>query len=231
MVGRHRVTVGSREWLGRRGCRGVDGHDPLRSDGRAVIAVGIDGRMAGLVLMADHLRPDASGLIERLRRAGVSEIAMATGDEPTIATEVARRVGLDRVYAQQTPEGKVELVRALRGRPGHGTVVMVGDGINDAPALAVADVGIAMGTSGSTASSEAADAVIAVDRIDRVAEAVEIGRRSLRIARQSVLVGMGLSGGAMVLAAMGMIPPVGGALLLEGIDLAVILNALRALRG
>jgi heavy metal translocating P-type ATPase len=231
-VGGVRVAAGSAEWLRSRGCDLADAPpDGGPADGHATVLVALDGRLAGAVAMADAVRPDAPALVERLRRAGVDEIAVVTGDDPETAATVARRVGVADVHAGQTPESKLALVEALRGRPGGGTVVMVGDGVNDAPALAAADVGIAMGAGGETASSEAADAVIVDDRVDRVAEAVELGRRSLGIARQSVVAGMALSGAAMIAAAAGLLPPLAGALLQEAIDVAVIANALRALRG
>jgi P-type E1-E2 ATPase len=155
---------------------------------------------------------------------------MVTGDRVAVASAVGEQLGLDRVYAEQSPEEKLEIVRSLRSQPELGSIVMVGDGVNDAPALALADVGVALGAGGATVSSETADVIILVDRIDRVVEAVAIGRRSLGIARQSILVGMGLSVLAMGVAAVGLLPPVSGALLQEGIDVAVIANALRALR-
>jgi P-type E1-E2 ATPase len=156
---------------------------------------------------------------------------MVSGDRRSVAERVGAVIGVDRVYADQSPEDKLEVVRALRDDPKLSPVIMVGDGVNDAPALALADVGIAMGAAGATVSSETADAVITVDRVDRVADAVHIGRRTLSIARQSVLAGMGLSIAAMGVAAAGYLPPVAGALSQEVIDLAVILNALRALNG
>jgi P-type E1-E2 ATPase len=157
---------------------------------------------------------------------------MLTGDRADIAQAVGSSLGVDHVYAEQTPEQKLQVVDQFRSRPGLGPLVMIGDGINDAPALALAlaDVGIAMGSTGATAASETADALILVERVDRVADAIEIGRRSLFIARQSVLGGIGLSLVAMVFAGLGLIAPVGGALLQEVVDVAVIMNALRALR-
>jgi P-type E1-E2 ATPase len=155
---------------------------------------------------------------------------MVSGDRRSVAERIGREIGVDRVYSEQSPEDKLEVIRRLHDDPAQGPVMMVGDGVNDAPALALADIGIAMGAGGATVSSETADAVITVDRIDRVADAIHAGRGALRIARQSVVVGMGLSLAAMVVAAFGYLPPLSGALLQEGIDLAVILNALRALR-
>ncbi len=205
--------------------------DPGGDAGRARVLVGVDGRVTGVVVMSDHLRADAHLLVQHLRDAGVVHVAMVSGDRAAIAREIGRQVGIEDVHAEQSPEAKLDVVRSLQDRPETRPVVMVGDGVNDAPALALAEVGIAMGAAGMTVSSETADAVITVDRIDRVADAVRIGRRSLGIARQSVVFGIGLSVVAMGFAALGYITPVGGALLQEVIDVAVILNALRALRG
>jgi P-type E1-E2 ATPase len=235
LVAGHRVAVGSSEWLRRRGYSGTEGAggllDGSAEPGWARVLIGVDGELAGAVLLADHLRDDAGELTTELRKAGVDQVVLVTGDQRAVGEAVGKTVGVDRVFAECSPDQKIEVVRKARQRAHDGAVVMVGDGVNDAPALALADVGIAMGGVGATVSSETADAVIAVDRIDRVADALRIGRRSLRIARQSVLAGLGLSFAAMGFAAFGYIPPIAGALLQEGIDIAVILNALRALRG
>jgi heavy metal translocating P-type ATPase len=229
-----RVAVGSRSFLREAGYSADDvaaaGLLGGRGSGEARVMVGIDGSVAGVIVMADELRPDAARIVDRLRAEGVRHVAMVSGDRRSVADRVGAELGVDRVYSEQSPEEKLEVLRRLREDPQLSPVVMVGDGVNDAPALASADLGIAMGAAGATVSSETADAVITVDRIDRVADAIHIGRRSLRIARQSVLAGMTLSIAAMIVAAFGYLPPVAGALFQEVIDLAVILNALRALR-
>ena len=224
--GRH-VLVGSRRWLADHGIDAVVDDDGAGDSAKVFVAIG--STAAGVAVIGDQLRADAVQLVPSLRNAGIRHVALLTGDKASVARTVGDVLGVDRVYAEQRPENKVEVVRALRRTPGLQPVVMVGDGINDAPALAAADVGVAMGAGGATVSSETADAVVLVDRIDKVADAVSFSRRALHIARQSVLVGMGASLVAMGFAALGFLQPVGGALLQEGIDVAVILNALRAL--
>ncbi|MQS08144.1 heavy metal translocating P-type ATPase [Streptomyces alkaliphilus] len=196
-------------------------------DGAAVVWVVVDGDPLGAVLLGDPPRPDAPRTLRRLRSVGITRLVMLTGDREAPAREVAAVLGLDAVRAEQSPADKVAAVRAERKRAG---TVMVGDGINDAPALAAADVGVAMGARGAGAASEAADIVLTTDRVDRLADAVTIAVRTRRIAVQSALGGMLLSLVAMGAAALGWLPPAAGALLQEGIDLLVILNALRALR-
>jgi heavy metal translocating P-type ATPase len=234
-VAGRQVSVGSRAFMRRAGISErelTDGSLLMgRGSGEARVFVGVDGHLGGVIVMADELRPDTRKIVERLRGEGVRHVAMVSGDRRSVAEQIGREIAVDRVYSEQSPEQKLEVVGGLQSDPELRPVVMVGDGVNDAPALALANVGIAMGTAGATVASETADAVITVDRVDRVADAIHVGRRALHIARQSVLVGMALSITAMIVAAAGYLPPVAGALLQEGIDLAVILNALRALRG
>ncbi|MGW4060813.1 heavy metal translocating P-type ATPase [Amycolatopsis sp. NPDC004747] len=197
-------------------------------DGAALAWLAVDGELTGAVLLRDPLRRDAPRTLRRLRAAGLRRLVMLTGDRREPAEEIGTVLGLDAVCADQTPADKVAAVRGERERD---VTVMVGDGVNDAPGLAAADVGVAMGARGSTASSEAADVVLTTDRLDRLADAMDIARRARRIAVQSAATGMVLSLVAMAVAAVGWLPPAAGALLQEGIDVAVILNALRALRG
>ena len=230
-----RVAVGSRAFLLAAGVPSNEIRSAVarigHGSGEAQILVALDRHLSGVIVMADEARPEAATVARRLRGEGIKHIAMVSGDRRSVAQRIGTELGVDRVYAECSPEEKLEIVRSLQGRRELSPVVMVGDGVNDAPALALADVGIAMGAAGATVSSETADAVITVDRVDRVADAVHAGRRALHIARQSVLAGMGLSLAAMAVAAAGYLPPLAGALLQEGIDLAVIVNALRALRG
>jgi soluble P-type ATPase len=197
-------------------------------EGSSCVFVTVGDRVVGAVILDDPIRPDTPRVIRTLRRAGIKRVVMVTGDHADVAESVGIAIGVDRILSERDPADKVDAVTAERES---GVTIMVGDGVNDAPALAAADVGVAMGARGATASSEAADVVLVVDRLDRVAEALRIARRSRGIALQSVLIGMGLAFGGMLLGAFGLLKPVGGALLQEAIDVAVILNALRALRG
>jgi heavy metal translocating P-type ATPase len=190
------------------------------------VFVAADGRTIGALLLADELRRETPRAVQALRTVGVSRIVMVTGDRSEAAETIGAALDLDAVLADREPADKVDAVATERRR---NVTVMVGDGINDAPALAAADVGIALGARGASASSEAADVVILVDRLDRVSDAIAIAKRTRGIALQSIMSGMALSGLAMTFAAVGWLPPIAGALTQEAIDVAVILNALRAL--
>ena len=197
-------------------------------DGSSCVFVAIDGTVAGALIIDDPIRPDAPRVIRSLRRAGIERVIMVTGDHPDVAESVGAALGVDRIMSERDPSEKVEALEAEREA---GVVVMVGDGLNDAPALAAADVGVAMGARGATASSEAADAVLVADRLDGLVDAIAIARRSRAIAIQSVVMGMGLAFAFMIGGAFGLFRPAVGALIQELIDVAAILNALRALSG
>lgn len=193
--------------------------------GELAVYVGIDGTFAGALLASDRVRDNAKVTLDRLSELGVRETMMLTGDAQATADHIAAEIGISSVRAECLPADKVHEVAAVAERP----VIMVGDGVNDAPVLAAADVGIAMGAKGATAASESADAVILVDDISRTAKAVEIGRDTVRIALQSIWLGIIVSVALMIVAAFGLIPATVGALLQEVVDLATILAALRAI--
>ncbi|MDQ0094872.1 heavy metal translocating P-type ATPase [Paeniglutamicibacter psychrophenolicus] len=224
LVDGRRVLVGKPAW--------VDSQVPDMQryelgPGESSVYVAVDGRFAGVLVLADGLRADAGAALHQLRSLGVTEMLMLTGDQRATAEHIAAEIGLDRIQAECLPEDKVALVRDLEHRP----VMMVGDGVNDAPVLAAADVGVAMGARGSTAASQSADVVIMTEHLAQVANAVRIGQDTVRIALQSIWLGIIFSVVLMLVAATGVLPAVLGALSQEVVDLVAILSALRALKG
>lgn len=193
-----------------------------------VTAFAVDDALVGLIVFQDEIRPEIGTVIERLRRLGIRRVGLLTGDRLAVAELVAKGLSFDHLEAGVTPAGKV---KAVLSEKQFGRVAMVGDGVNDAPALAAADVGIALGAKGAGASAEAADVVVLVDQLEPLPEAFGIAQRSFAIARQSVWAGIGLSTLGMIAAAFGALLPIEGAVAQEIIDVAVILNALRALGG
>jgi len=227
VVDGRRVAVGGLRFVSRRVAPSPGSQlQSRRTPGGAGVAVGIDGRLAGLLVFEDALRSGTERLLAGLRSQGIERIVLATGDRRDAAERVARGLTIDAVRAELTPDQKTLVVLSERK---NGPVMMIGDGVNDAPALAAADLGVAMGAKGAAASAEAADVVLLVDQLDRILPALKIARRSRFIALESVVAGIGLSVAGMVAAAFGLISPVQGAVLQELIDVAVILNSLRAL--
>jgi heavy metal translocating P-type ATPase len=194
--------------------------------GRLLTFVAISAKLAGVIVLGDQIRSGAPVMVQKLRDLGVEETVMLTGDNAENAQTIARSAGIQEVEANLLPGQKVEALQLLRQR--FDPLVMVGDGINDAPALATATVGVAMGAHGAGISAEAADVVLIVDDVTAVADAVQIGQRMLKVAKQGIFLGLGFSFALMSIAAFGFIPPAIGAMLQEVIDASVVLNALRA---
>ncbi|HZH41389.1 MAG TPA: heavy metal translocating P-type ATPase [Gemmatimonadales bacterium] len=225
-VAGHRVLVGSPALAAEHGV-----HVPDADAEETTACVLVDGRLAGTIEFADRLRHQVPALMQRLAVLGVSETVMLTGDREAAAQAIAAQAGIRTVRAGLLPAQKVTEVLELKKRDPRRVLVMVGDGINDAPALAAATVGIALGAHGVAASAEAADIVVLVDDVARVGDTMAVSQRMRRIALQSILAGLGVSSALMAVAATGHLAPPIGALLQEALDVAVILNALRVRRG
>ncbi|WP_449283516.1 heavy metal translocating P-type ATPase [Leucobacter sp.] len=216
------VRVGKPSWL--RGYSPGLAPVPLEP-GELAIYVAIDDRFAGAIVMRDRVRDEAAGVFEELQRLGIERTLMVTGDVAATAAPIAADLGIGEVHAECRPADKVRIVSEVRPRP----LVMVGDGLNDAPVLAAADVGFAMGARGATAASESADIVNRYDSLAGLPRAVRIGKDTVRIALQSIWLGIVISVGLMLVAALGFLPALAGAWLQEAVDLVAILGALRAI--
>jgi len=223
-IGRNKIVLGSIEFLRQNKIENLptDSH----ADDAATIFVAVDNQFVGHITFADKVRHDAKKTLRELKQAGVKKTVMLTGDRQAIAKKIGAAAGVDEVFAELLPKNKVEIMHSFRG--GKDSIAMVGDGVNDAPVLAAADVGIAMGARGSTAASESADAVIMLDDLGRVALLRKISKRTINVALQSVLTGIALCLVLEAIAAFGFIPALIGAGLQELIDVTVIFNALRA---
>lgn len=228
-VNGHAVHVGSRSFVLPHGKIDPEQLAMLEAGDIALRAyVAIDGQLAGVIEYADQLRPELGRVLEGIRRAGIARVLLLSGDHAPNVRAVAASVGITEVQGDLLPAQKAAIVTRLRA--GGDVVMMVGDGTNDAPALSSADVGVALAGHGGGITAEAADVIILVDSLDRVIDALAIGKRTMRVAKESIVAGLALSGAAMVFAALGFIPPAIGAVLQEAIDVAVILNAVRASR-
>jgi heavy metal translocating P-type ATPase len=220
-VGGRQIVVGKRSFIGSE----IDGDLAVAEGvGRMAVYVAIDGRYAGCIVLADRVRDNAAETLAQLSRLGIRRTLMLTGDQAATANTIAAQLAITDVRADCLPDAKVATVQNIADRP----VMMVGDGVNDAPVLAAADIGVAMGAKGSTAASESADVVIMLDDISLIARTVVIAKHTTRIARQAILSGMVLSVGLMLVATLGVLPAVAGAVLQEAVDLFTILYALRA---
>lgn len=201
-------------------------NDQIKPEGRMVAFVALNNKLSGAIIFGDKIRPDVETMMKNLKKYGIKQTVLLTGDSFVNAKNIAKQAGISFFTAELVPEQKVIEIKKLR--QSFDTVIMVGDGINDAPALAASTVGIAMGARGTAISAEAADVVLLIDNVSKVANTIEIGKRTISVAKQSIYVGLGFSFVLMGIATLGHLPPAIGALLQEALDISVILNALRA---
>jgi Cd2+/Zn2+-exporting ATPase len=202
--------------------------DALRAEGKTAVLVALDGLVIGVLGISDRLRPDATEMLRRLRSAGLQEIVMLTGDDAQTAQAIAAEIGLTEVYADLLPEDKLDVIRRLQ-QDGH-VVAMVGDGINDAPALAAADIGLAMGAAGTDVAIETADIALMTDSLLKIPEAIRLSKATLNNIRQNVVIALITVTLLLAGVLLGKVHMAGGMLVHEASVLIVILNGMRLLR-
>ena len=212
-----RVTKKATEWV-----------DTLRRQSETPLLLAVDGKLVGLISLRDEIRPEAVEVLQRLRANGVRRVVMLTGDHPDAAAAVAERLGITEWRAEVLPDDKLEMVRLLR-EEGH-TVAMVGDGVNDAPALAEADIGIAMGLGGTDVAVETADVALASDDLSRLLDVRDLGGRAVDVIRQNYAMAIAVNAIGLVIGAGGALSPVLAAVLHNASSVAVVANSSRLIR-
>jgi P-type E1-E2 ATPase len=223
------VVIGNRALLAEQGVLWANDVDEkvkgLESQGQTVVPIAVDGRLAGLMALADTPRLEAKKAITELKRIGIQEVIMITGDNPRTAERIAFELGIDRVYAEVLPQDKLKIIRELQAKGKK--VAFVGDGVNDAPALAAAEIGIAMGLAGTDVALETADIGLMADEIERIPQIIDLSRQALRVIRQNVIFSMSMNVLSVILGGFGIIGPAIGAMLHETSALPVLANSAR----
>jgi len=228
-VKQSQVVIGNRALLSEHGvvwAGEADGRiQSFEAQGQTVIPVAVDGALRGLITLADTPRQEAKQAIAELKRIGIREVIMITGDNPRTADRIGKELGIDRVFAEVLPQDKLRIIRDLQDE--RKKVAFVGDGVNDAPALAAAEIGIAMGLAGTDVALETADIGLMADEIERIPQIIDLSRSALRVIRQNVIFSMGMNLLSVVLGGFGIIGPVVGALMHETSALPVLANSVR----
>jgi Cd2+/Zn2+-exporting ATPase len=199
--------------------------EDLEAKGNTVIPVAIDGELAGLLVISAVVRPESKQAITALREMGVEQTILITGDNDAVARAIGEELGVDRVHAQTLPEEKLEIIRELQARGDR--IVYVGDGVNDAPALAATDIGVAMGTIGTAVAMETADIVLLTDRLESLPYLIDLSRSALVVIRNNVIFSMSVNVLSVLLGGFGIIGPVVGAVMHEVSALPVVANSAR----